>query len=408
MAYSELIKDFNRIRSYLRSFYVYGFRHRNEYNQKSARGYDNERRRVESWLKDYMTFRQDEDGRRVFLSVDSRSIQENPLYQAFRAKSFTDGDITLHFLLMDILPEEEGITIREIMEKIVDRLYEFDSLDLPDESTVRIKLKERVEMGLVCIEKAGRETRYRRSRDTLKLEKWDAAAAFFSEAAPLGVIGAYLQDRLSVRFPFFRFKHHYILNALDSEVLSDLLDAVNEHRLIIITSHREKEEVLPMLIYCSTQTGRQYLLAWSFLREQFYFSRIDRMDKVQICGVYADHNAIDKRINDIYTHVWGVSLDRVTQLEHIEITLEVDPDEQYIIRRLEREKRCGTVAQVDDMHWKFSADVYDPYEMVPWLRTFIGRITDLQCTDAEMTDRFWKDFALMTEFYGGDEDEALS
>ncbi len=53
MAYSELIKSFNRIRTYMRSFYVYGFRRRDEFDQKSARGYDDERRRVESWLGDY-------------------------------------------------------------------------------------------------------------------------------------------------------------------------------------------------------------------------------------------------------------------------------------------------------------------------------------------------------------------
>ena len=92
MAYSELIKSFSRIRSYMRSFYVYGFRHRNEYDEKSARGYDNERRRMESWLGDYMCFGQDADGRRTFLSVDSRAVAHNPLYRAFKAKSFTDRD----------------------------------------------------------------------------------------------------------------------------------------------------------------------------------------------------------------------------------------------------------------------------------------------------------------------------
>ena len=50
MAYHELINNFNHIRAYLRSFYVYGFRHRDEFTQKSSRSYDNERRRVESWL----------------------------------------------------------------------------------------------------------------------------------------------------------------------------------------------------------------------------------------------------------------------------------------------------------------------------------------------------------------------
>lgn len=51
MAYSELIKNFSGIRSYMRSFYVYGFRHRDEYDEKSARGYDNERRRIEPLLR---------------------------------------------------------------------------------------------------------------------------------------------------------------------------------------------------------------------------------------------------------------------------------------------------------------------------------------------------------------------
>ena len=94
MAYSELIKNFDRIRDYMRQFYVYGFKSRAEYDKKSARSYDNERRRVESWLGDFMRFRQTPDGKNVFLSVDSRSIPGNPLYNAFKAKSFTAGDVT--------------------------------------------------------------------------------------------------------------------------------------------------------------------------------------------------------------------------------------------------------------------------------------------------------------------------
>lgn len=40
MAYSELIKSFSRIRSYMRSFYVHGFQHRSENDEKSARSYN--------------------------------------------------------------------------------------------------------------------------------------------------------------------------------------------------------------------------------------------------------------------------------------------------------------------------------------------------------------------------------
>ena len=47
MAYSELIKNFERIRDYMREFYVYGFKSRDEFTKKSARSYDDERRREE-------------------------------------------------------------------------------------------------------------------------------------------------------------------------------------------------------------------------------------------------------------------------------------------------------------------------------------------------------------------------
>ena len=108
MAYSELIKNFDRIRDYMRQFYIYGFKSRTEYDKKSARSYDNERRRIESWLGDFMRFRQTADGKNVFLSVDSRSIPGNPFYNAFKAKSFTTGDVTFHFYILDILQDGEG------------------------------------------------------------------------------------------------------------------------------------------------------------------------------------------------------------------------------------------------------------------------------------------------------------
>lgn len=82
MAYSELIKNFNKIRDYMRDFYVYGFKSRDDYTKKSARSYDDEKRRIESWLGEYMKFHQTADGKNVFLSIDSRVTRHNPLYKA--------------------------------------------------------------------------------------------------------------------------------------------------------------------------------------------------------------------------------------------------------------------------------------------------------------------------------------
>jgi len=107
----------------MREFYVYGFKSREEYSIKSARSYDNERRRIESWIGDFMSFHQDTSGKNVFLSVDSRRIPHNPLHKAFKAKSFTDKDITLHFYVMDLLADGSALSSREIVDCINDDYY---------------------------------------------------------------------------------------------------------------------------------------------------------------------------------------------------------------------------------------------------------------------------------------------
>ena len=65
-----------------------------------------------------MSFRQDSTGKVTFISVDSRSIMHNPLYRAFKAKSFTDNDITLNFYILDILCEQGGLSVSEITDLI--------------------------------------------------------------------------------------------------------------------------------------------------------------------------------------------------------------------------------------------------------------------------------------------------
>lgn len=91
MAYSELIKDFGRIRDYMREFFVYGFKSRDEYTKKSSRSYDDERRRLASWLGDYMQFRQNPEGKNVFISIDSRVSRHNPLYRRGRQRVSRTG-----------------------------------------------------------------------------------------------------------------------------------------------------------------------------------------------------------------------------------------------------------------------------------------------------------------------------
>lgn len=408
MAYQELIKNFERIRDYMRQFYVFGFKSREEYDAKSARSYDDERRRIESWLGDHMAFRQDSGGKNVFISVDSRRILHNPLYKAYKAKSFTSRDIALHFYILDILQPGEVRTAGELTAKIAsDYLSAFPEEYAFDESTIRKKLKEYTDMGLLERKRQGREVLYSRGPE-FDLTPWQDAAAFFSEASPLGVVGSYILDRIETEPAAFGFKHHYLLHALDSQVLLSLLECVRQGReaeLDISNPRRAKEvrqTVRPVCIYISTQTGRQYLLCWRGNCPRFV--RMDNIRKVTPGKPLPGPSP--EALKELQSHLWGVSLGNKDGLDHIEMTLRIEDGEEYIAQRLEREKRCGTVEPVPGGR-RFSADVRDAYELLPWLRTFIGRITDLQCSNPAVSETFRKDLAAMAELYGKKSDGAI-
>ena len=69
-----------------------------------------------------------------------------------------------------------------------------------------------------------------------------------------------------------------------------------------------------------------------------------------------------------------------------------------------REKRSGTVTLLDDNNAQFDVDVYDPQEIIPWVRTFICRITFFDCTDKYIVRRFYGDIRKMNRMYLGEEE----
>lgn len=415
MAYSELIKDFEKIRDYMRQFYVYGFKSRDEYDAKSARSYDNERRRMESWLGEYMSFRQDDNGKIAFMSVDSQEIISNPLYKAFKAKSFTSNDIALNFFILDILSDGRGRSTGEITDIIADEyLSEFEDYKLFDESTVRNKLKEYDRLGIIRSEKEGRKLLYFRSDDDIDLESWKEAFAFFSEVDLLGVIGSFLMDKLEDNPDYITQKHHYILHALESQILLQLLTAIDEDRMIELEIFNKWKQsirhhmVMPIKILISTQNGRSYLYGRRGKTGRFNTYRIDNIRKVKLlkdaARIDRNREAADKHLK----HVWNISIRNDNRLEHVELTLKVEEWANYIVHRLRREGKHGVIEYLGDGIFKFSIDVYDASEMLPWIRTFTGRILRFECSNTEVQERFYADLELMYREYrdkdGGDKD----
>ena len=411
MAYNELIKNFEKIRAYMREFYVYGFKSRDGYDKKSLRSYDDERRRMESILGEYMNFVRTPEGKNVFISIDSRTSNHNPFYKALKAKSFTDGDITLHFIIFDILNNEvDSYSLPELMEKIDQKYLScFEEPMVFDESTVRKKLKEYIEEGIITCEKQGKRLVYRRAKD-VNIANLSDVLNFYSEIAPCGVVGSYLLDKQEKQCEAFSFKHHYITSAIDSDVLCNLFLAMRNksvvtlHNLSKKSTEPRKNRVVPLKIRASVQDGKQYLIAYQPDFNCIKSFRIDYLSNVKIEEPTPRFDELKEMLNDMECKMWGAtcrgSLSREEHLEHVEFTIKIEQGEDHIVRRLHREKRIGKVEKIDDFNYRFSADVYELSELIPWIRTFICRITSLKLSNKMVEKKFKQDIKEMYKIYG--------
>ncbi len=419
MAYSELIKNLDTLRTYIRSFYIYGFKTRDQFFGKSMRTYDDEKRRLGNYLDGYMAFRTDENGKVTFLSIDSRHTMHNPLYKIFKAKSFTAMDISLHFMLMDILSDGARKTLNQLLDEInITYLKDFSSEILPEESSLRKKLKEYEELGLISSEKDGKTMLYFRNPMT-DLDGLEDALSFFSETAPCGVTGSFLYDKLPADLQreseVFQFKHHYITSSIESDFVEQTFEAIREHRYLTIEQKRAEDdrtfpnEVIPLMIYQSTQGGRMYLMAYRPRGKYFLALRFDYIIGMTTGGLYAGFEQKRAEFEELRKHIWGVALKQNkkhndTTTVHVTFRITFSEEEKFIYQRLLREKRCGTVTLLDDNNAQFDADVFDPQEIIPWARTFICRITFFDCSEKYIVRRFYDDIRKMNRMYLGMED----
>ena len=402
MPYKELIKNFDNIRMYMRDFFVYGFRTRESYAKKSLRSYDNEKRRIQNYLGDLLSFKQTESGKKVFISLDARSVSRNPLYKAFKVKSFTSKDISLYFIVMDILKSGGSYSLTDILNKIdSDYLSYFSKPLLFDESTLRKKLKEYEALGLIKSEKIAKKLEYSLVNDDIEAKDYKDVIRFFTEENILGVIGSYIEDKFENADKYISFKNRYIMNAYDTEVVFEILRAIkNENKVKIQTFASAKQrEYIPLKLYVSKQGGRNYLMCKGMEDNRFYSIRTDYIKSVSQSLKANDFSIVKMRFEDISRHIWGVSYS-AGKLEHFEMDIYVGKGEEYIVSRLEREKRCGKVTKLDEETYRFSVDLYDSYELVPWIRTFFGRIKRLKCSNRMVSDQIKFDIVKMSKQYG--------
>lgn len=406
--FQELIKSFSKIREYVRDFFVYGFKTRSDFKDKSPRTYDNQRRRLESWLGPYVRKDYVSGGFNLSLAIDSNLLDTNPLFQVWKTKSFTDNDIQLHFFILDFLQDGNPRTAEEITDRL---LTDYEALF--DIQTVRRKCNAYAREGLLNKQKSGKTvvfsldntlTRWLKSSENLC-----TALAFYQMAGNFGIIANELLEQLDVQNQIFRVKHSFFVHTLEDEILFDLLQAMHGQTAVKLEIKSSKKEMkhtvpcIPLQIFTSTRSGRRFLCAYLNGSRRFSCFRLDTVKNVFLLEKAEDYEELLAKLERNRPHLWGVSFQSEERhhLDRLTMTIwALEPTENYIVERLKREGRGGTVTRSARNTYQYETEVFDCNEMLPWIRTFIGRILSLECTAKSVEQRFYKDLQAMYQMYG--------
>lgn len=235
-------------------------------------------------------------------------------------------------------------------------------------------------------------------------KRFAAMVSFFAGTYPFGEIGEFLKSRMGESESPFRFKHYYMIQAMNDYNLADLLDAMErgseESRIWIKVRYRnavnlEYQEMvcLPLEIRISTYNGREYLAYYHPEKRSVSTLRIDFIDEV-VCGrltELAEYGLSEEELRSdlenaekLLSYVWGTSFlgfkegnaKQPPSPKRVRVVLQGNRrEEPYIFNRLQRERRHGKVSENEQENsFVFEIETTDPFELIPWIRSFCVRI----------------------------------
>lgn len=415
-----LMRDFHEIRDVLRLFLVYGCFTKREIAARNGIKeitYDKYKRTLQNLIDERKMLYYTNDSREkcVYFRSDYNEDMDNPLFGVWQGKSFTANDIRFLFCLLAVLYGKPGLTTAEMAA-------ELSSLTsaAAEEQTVRNRVKEYRALGLMEQQLAGKRKLYRLAESIGEglgeqgCRELETACAFFQNVRPLGILGYHMRGKLA-RYtkadrPAFLFKHHHPSYTVDDEQLLLLLEAMGGRRAVTFELQLAQEETIrfkeisfvPLRLVTDVWQGRRYMAGYDREQERLWTFRLDKMYRTRLKEVCSDYDQLLDQLKVAMSRSWSVTMPKEgTGPERLTMLLSIDPvTEGYVLDRLAAEGRWGRTVSRGEHLYEYEIEVNDAEEMIPWIRTFTGRIVRLDCSNPRITERLEEDWLRTLELYG--------
>lgn len=292
-------------------------------------------------------------------------------------------------------------------------------------------LRELVRVGVVVSKKIGQSIYYSVSNAFIKdmlgdnkelLVRFTDMVSFFSQTSLLGEIGSYILERLPKQEQkCIYYKHNYLKCALNDYNHIDILYAI-KNKLWLAIEYRnaaihdlqyQRFICYPIEIRESVTDGRQYLIYYHPGYRSVSAVRIEFIDSIMIGHMDKGENFNEDivRARKLISYTWGTAFDNFqegnvkTDFEPniVHFRIRYEEKEMFIKSRIQREIRnCASFNEVeteDGGHClEIVAVVANPWEILHWLRSYIGRIVTIEINGVEY-QKFAEDVVKTHESY---------
>lgn len=411
------ITSYNKLRDFLRYFFVYGCYSREDFDDirdLSSRKYDDELRRLRILLGDKYLKEITKGGKKyVRLNFTYYNIVENYFVESYLIRNYTPLSLSIYFNVYIILWEDGGLCLDEINEKIESKI----SIERDFKSTTRRILEDMSAKGI--IEKLKRDNRvlYKKKEDIFKhftddeLIKLYLAVCYFSQVKYPLSLGRFLKDSLRRYMHYIRglyldklenlflFKYSNFQQVIDEEIIWDLEHIIANQGKVKICYYDDHEKQ-------NTIIGFPFKIIWDNGYGKWYLHMITNMDCLKVLEVQEIMEI--QKLNDqtknmkLEQKIKEFKEIQSSDFKKVKILFEVEEfnKRNFLIDKVKRENLEGTLQVIDEYTFIYTIHVQDWHKLKPWIMSFDNRARVIKSDDKGLYREIKDEWIEMGELYG--------
>lgn len=428
--YNHFIKDYETIRGILKEFFIYGCYNKEQlikFERIKGKKYDNESRRIRYFINKINLIENRINGKKIInFKYDRYDNIGNFLIKSFKTKTFNSQDINLHFFILQILSrEQKELSINEIMLIIQEEVFHECNDDEISYRMLRDKLNELIMLGMIQLTESN-PIKYKLAPNVLEefsvdeLNNLHQILYLFRNISPITVPAYFAQDTIKNYLVYYQgddcltkdvflFKHTFLQNISNDEVIHDLLSAMrNQNEVEFIYSDMSQIAIraIPMKIIYDQHYGRQFIFCFNQEVKKPQTYRIDRIGRVKVLTENTFESKDYKCYETLINKSWSMTQlnDLIDPMNantiSIEIDFIIDDGKEYIFQQLLSERRQGVITEISKTHWLYSIDVINPLEMIPWIRSYCEYAHVRKSEEHDIAERIKDDWQEVLKAYG--------